>query len=234
MLEPLLTDYYGKSYEESYQLLRKSIEARFRSKDTNSKYRAILLDELEDLILTVILRLLSISSKSLNKKGERIRNPELMSSRIADFVYQEELRAIRKRLNETPIDEDDSEGKAPPIGQAIDGEIQAIENEIMRKCYAQCLGDLPAHIAAVFRAYYPDAVLDAGELVAVRKRLANEEAGLTEAQAQSQTPEQQARTLNNLQSKVNKWRKTHVEECVKKCVEECESRHPRLNYLREQ
>jgi chorismate mutase len=228
-----VVDYYKKPYEESYQLLRKKLAAKFRGKDTNSKYSSILLGDLEDLILTVIFRLISINSKLL-KKGERIQDLELMANRIADFVYQEELRAIRKRLDEPPLNENDPESKTPPIPQRVDDEIQAIKGEITRKCYEICVERLPADNRRIFQDYYPNVALDPKQLVARRKRLANEVAGLTPAQAERQTPEQEERTLNNLQSKVNKWRKTYIEQCVKKCIEAEASRHPRLNYLNQQ
>ena len=210
MFEQLLREYYKKPYDESYQLLREKIKTIFRSKDTNSKYRATLLDDLEDLTLTVIFRLMSFNSKTLKEKDGRIRNLEWVVSKIACFVYKEELKAIRKRLDEQSLDEDASAGKALQIAQPVNDEIQAIQNQIMRECYADCVEKLPAKNRAVFLKYYPDDPLPPGELVAVRQRLANEVAELTEAQAQSQTKEQQVRTLNNLQSKVNKWRKSRV------------------------
>jgi hypothetical protein len=234
MFEQLLVKYYEKSYEESYQILREKINLIFRSKDTNKKYRPILIADLEDLTLTVIFRLISINDKSLREKGERIRDLELMANKIADFVYREELRVIRKRSNEQPIDKNDFNSKSLLIPQLVDDEIQATKKEIIRKCYEACIEKLPAESKALFQAYYPNDVLTPKELVARRKRLANEVAGLTEAQAQTQTPRQEARTLNNLQSKVNKLRKRHIEECVRECVEAKASRHPRLNYLNEQ
>jgi ribosomal protein L30/L7E len=234
MLEPLLVDYYRKPYQESYQLLRRKIEANFRGKDTNSKYMSIFIDDLEDLISTVILRLVSINSKSLKEKGERIRDLESMVNKITDYVYREELRAIRKRLKEQLIDENDPENKTPSLPQPIDDEIQTIRSEIIKRCYEDCVERLPAKIKDVFRAYYPKTRLDPKELVATRRRLATEVAGMTLAQSQRLTPEQAERTLNNLQSKVNKWRRSHIEECVKKCVEAKESQHPRLNYLNQQ
>jgi hypothetical protein len=235
MFEQLLVTYYKKSYEESYQILRGKIKVIFRSKDTNRKYRSILIADLEDLTLAVIFRLMSINSKSLKEKGERIRDLESMVNKIADFVYKEELRAIRKRLNEQPIDKNDSESKTLSIAQRkIDDEIQTIKNEIVRKCYEACVEKLPAESKALLRAYYPNVILTPKELVVMRKRLANEAAGLTQAQAQSQTPRQEARTLNNLQSKVNKLRKRLIEECVRECVAAKEARHLRLNYLKQQ
>jgi chorismate mutase len=118
--------------------------------------------------------------------------------------------------------------------QQVDAEIRAIKDEIMKRCYHTCVEKLPTRIKAVFRAYYTDLVLEPRELIAERKRLANEVAGITELEAQSLTPEQELRILNNLQSKVNKWRKSLIEDCVKKCVAEQESRHSRLNYLSQQ
>jgi hypothetical protein len=182
----------------------------------------------------VIFRLISINSKSLKEKGEKIRDLELMANKITDFVYREELRIIRKHLDERPIDNNDSESKTLLVSQPIDDEIQTIKSELLRKCYETCVERLPAHNKEVFLTYYPDTRLAPGELIARRKRLANEVAGLTQAQAQRQTPEQAERTLNNLQSKVNKWRKSYIEECVKKCIEAEVSRHPRLNYLNQQ
>jgi hypothetical protein len=234
MFEPLLVGYYEKSYEESYQLLRNKIEGRLRGKDTNSRYRQMLFDNLEDLILTVIFRLISINSRSLLEKGERIRDLPAMVNRITDFVYYEELRAIRKRLGDQPVDGNDSENTFPPIPQPVDNEIQAIKNEMILQCYEACMKRLSADNKAVFRAYYPAVILDPKTLAARRKRLASEEAGMMQEQSGSRTPEEEGRILNNLQSKVNKLRKTHVEDCVKACVESNAAQDPRLNYLEEQ
>lgn len=234
MLEPLLVEYYKKSYEESYRTLRGKIEAKLRGKDTNSSYRSMLIDNLEDLVLTVIFRLISINSKSLAEKGERIRNPELMAYKITELVYLEELRDIRKRLKERPIDDNGSEKKPLQIPQPTGDEVQAIMNDIVRECYTASLNRLPSESRDLFLAYYPNVKLDSQELVSRRKRLANEEAGMTQRQVQSRTPEQEDRILNNLQSKVNKLRKIHVEEFVKKCVEAKRSRHTRLHYLSQQ
>lgn len=234
MFERLLVEYYKMTYEESYQLLRGKIKKIFLSKDTNSRYRIILLADLEDLTLSVILRLMDVNLRWVKETGRGIRDLELVLNRVAGFVYKEELKAIRKSLNAQPIEGDDSAGRTPQIPQPINDEIQALQNQIRRECYAACVEKLPARIRAVFRAYYPNVSLSTEELVAARRRLADEVAGLTQAQARSRTPEQEARTLNNLQSKVNKWRKSHVEECVRECVEAKQSRHARLNYLAEQ
>ena len=234
MLESLLFAFYQKPYRESYELLRKKIEDRFRYKDTNSKYSSILMADLDDLVLTVILRLISINSRLLKRNGAPINDLELMVNKISNLVYREELRALRKRLRELPLDEDDSEFKTPQLVQQVDAEIMAIKKEIMKGCYHSCVEKLPDRIKAVFRTYYTDAVLEPKELIVHRKRLANDVAGLTEAEAQQLTPQQELRILNNLQSKVNKWRKIHIEECVQKCVTTHESRHSRLNYLIQQ
>lgn len=231
LLESLLVRHYKKSYEESYQILRKKIEAKFLGKDTNIKYRAMLIDNLEDLVQTVILRLVAINSKSLAEKKEAIRNPELMAYKITELVYLEELRQIRKRLTELAIDDESPEKKALPLSQPASDEIEAIIKEIIQECYDACVESLPVESKDLFLAYYPNIILDPKELVARRKQLAQEEAEMTPAQAQGRTPEQEARTINNLQSKVNKLRKSHVEECVRKCVEAKQSRHVRLNYL---
>jgi hypothetical protein len=234
MLQPLLVEYYQKPYQEGYELLRKKIEARFRLKDTNNKYSPVLMADLDDLVLTVVLRLISINGKMLTRKAEKINDLELMANKIADLVYREELRALRLRLRDQPLDEDNSEHKAPPLAQQVHDEIRAIRKEIIKNCYDSCVAKLPAQIKSVFRAYYPDAALEPQELIAERKRLANEVAGITEAEARNRTPEQELRTLNNLQSKVNKWRKSLIEDCVTRCVAAQESRHSRLNYLNQQ
>jgi DNA-directed RNA polymerase specialized sigma24 family protein len=231
MLESLLVAYYERPFEESYQFLIKKIKASFLGKSTNIKYRAILIDDLEDLTSITVLRLISINEKSLKQKGERIRDPESLANRITDYVYREWLKAIRKRLGEEFIDENDPEKKSQTIAQPLVNEIQAIRLEIIQKCYDDCVEGLPDEKKAVFRAYYPNAKLTPSELVVARKRLANKVVGITQTQAQSLTPEQAKRVLNNLQSKVNKWRKDQIEGCLKECVEAEEADHPRLNYL---
>jgi len=233
-LEPLLVEYYQKPYQESYERLRKKIEARFRHKDTNSKYSSILTADLDDLVLTVILRLISINGKILKRGQERINDLELMANKITDLVYREELRALRTRLRHQPLDDDNSETTGPPLAQRVNDEIRAIREEIMKGCYDSCVEKLPAQVKTVFRAYYTDVVLEPQQLIAERKRLAKEVAGITEAEARNLTPEQELRTLNNLQSKVNKWRKNLIEDCVTRCVAVQESRHSRLNYLSQQ
>jgi hypothetical protein len=234
LFDSLLVDYYAKPYLESYHILRNRIEGRFRAKNTNIKYVSLLMADLEDLTLTVVFRLMYISGKLFRAKAERINDLELMANRITDFVYQEELKAIRSRLKEQPIDHSESEPTTPPISQPIGDRIQMIKSEIARDCFEACLERLPASIKDVFRSYYTDESLSPRDLVAMRKRLANEVAGLTPAQAKAQTPEQQFRTLNNLQSKVNKWRKSDIDQCVRDCAEAKESQHPSLNYLSEQ
>jgi hypothetical protein len=234
MFEQLLVEHYKKPYEDSYQLLRERVKAIFRGRDTNVKYRAMLFDDLEDLTLSVIFRLMYINGRAIKEKGEKIRDLESMVRKIADFVYKEKLKAIRKRLNDQPIEENDSAGRALTMRQRIDDEIQAIQDQIRRDCYAACVEKLPNRIKDVFRAYYPNASLSPGELIALRRRLADEAAKPTQAQARKQPPEAEARRLNNLQRKVHKWRKGYVEGCVRKCVEEKQSRHSCLNYLNEQ
>jgi len=233
-LEPLLVEYYKKPYQESYELLRKKIEARFRHKDTNSKFSSILTADLDDLVLTVILRLISINGKILKNGQERINDLELMANKITDLVYREELRALRNRLRHQPLDEDNAEAKGLPLPQQVHDEIRAIREELMKSCYDSCVEKLPAQVKTVFRAYYTDAALEPQQLIAERKRLAKEVAGITEAEGRNLTPEQELRTLNNLQSKVNKWRKSLIEDCVTRCVAVQESRHARLNYLSQQ
>jgi len=189
LLEPLLVEYYKKPYQESYELLRKPIESRFRNKHTNSNYNPMLLADLDDLVLTVVLRLININSKMLKTKGERINDLESMANKITDLVYREELRALRSRLKEQPLDEeDDSKHKSHPLAQRVDNEIRAIKKEIMKSCYDSCVETLPVRIKTVFRAYYTDLTLEPQELITERKRLANKEAGITEAEAQSLTP----------------------------------------------
>jgi hypothetical protein len=233
LLQPLLVEYYRKPYQESYELLRKKIEARFRYKDTNRKYSSILMADLDDLVLTVVLRLISINGKLLTK-AEKINDLELMTNKIADLVYREKLRELRIRLRDQPLDDDDSEHKAPPLAQPVQDEIRAIKDEIVKGCYDSCVEKLPDRVKPVFRAYYTDTALEPKQLIAERKRLANEVAGITDAEARRLTPEQELRTLNNLQSKVNKWRKNLIEDCVTRCVAAQESRHSRLNYLGQQ
>lgn len=234
LLQPLLVEYYEKPYQESYELLRKKIEARFRYKDTNSQYSSMLMDNLDDLVLTVVLRLISVNGKLLTRKAEKINDLELMANKIADLVYREELRSLRARLRDQPLDDTDTERSAPALAQQVHDEIRAIRAEIMKSCYDSCVDRLPARIKSVFRAYYTDVVLEPKELIAERKRLAKQEAGMTEAEARQLTPAQEVRTLNNLQSKVNKWRRSLVEMCVTKCVAAQESTHSRLNYLVQQ
>ena len=234
LLQPLLVEYYEKPYQESYELLRKKIEARFRHKDTNSQYSSILMSNLDDLVLTVVFRLISINGKLVTRKAEKINDLELMANKVADLVYREELRAVRKRLRDRPLEEDDAERSGPVLAQQVHDEIRAIRAEIMKRCYDSCVENLPARIKSVFRAYYTDVVLEPQELIAERKRLAKQVAGITETEGQNLTPEQELRTLNNLQSKINKWRRSRVEDCVTECVATHESSHSRLNYLLQQ
>lgn len=234
LFEELLVAYYGKPYAEADKLLRGKIMAFFRGKDTNPNYRSVLLRELDYLTSNVVFRLISFNGWSHRERGEGIRDVELMARRMAGFVYKEELGRIRRRLPEQTVDDGERKDNHPWLRQPVDDEYRSVESEILKKCYEDCLERLPARRKAIFRAYYPDVGLDPSELNAARMRLANEEAGVTPEQARQQTAQQAGRILNNLQSKLNKWRKRHVEQCVKKCVEAKQARHPALSFLKQQ
>jgi DNA-directed RNA polymerase specialized sigma24 family protein len=233
-LEPLLAGHYRKTYEESYQILKGKIEAKLRGKDTNAAYRPMLLDSLEDLVQIVLFRLASINDRLLRESGEPVRDPELMAYKITERVYSEELKKLQRRLNELPIDAP-RPGQGPlPLPQPASSGVQAAIAEIIQDCYDACLEKMSAEARRLFLAYYPDTGLDPQELTARRKRLAFEEAGLTQAQAQRLTPAEEGRIVNNLQSKVNKLRKGHVEDCVRECTEAQKARDTRLSYLAQQ
>jgi hypothetical protein len=232
MLERLLVGHYGKPYEESHRILARKLEKKFRTKNTDVKYRSMFFDKVEDLVEAVIFRLAGINRKSLQEKGEMIRDPELMSYKIAELVYREERRKITSRLGDLPIDDDHREGRPLALPQPVTAEAESIVNEIIQECYDACVDKLPVEARQVFTAYYPKVKLDPQELKARRRRLANEQAGV--GQTQSLTPEEEYRIINNLQSKVNKLKKNEVEKCVVSCTEDKSSRHVRLNFLSQQ
>lgn len=231
MLERLLVGHYGKPYEESHRILARKLEKKFRTKNTDVKYRSIFFDKVEDLVEAVIFRLACINSKSLREKGEMIRDPELMSYKIAELVYREERRKITSRLGDLPLDVH-GEGMPLVLPQPAAAEAESILNEIIQACYDACVDILPAEARKVFTDYYPKVKLDPQELKARRRRLAYEQAGV--GQTQSLTPEEEDRIINNLQSKVNKLKKNEIEKCVVSCTEDKSSRHMRLNFLSQQ
>jgi hypothetical protein len=231
LLESLLVEFYGKPYAEGHRILTGKIERKFRGKQTNFLYREMFIDNVEDHVETVISRLAYFNCNSIKVKGEKVRNPESVSYKIADMFYLEEMRRIRKYLDEQPIDGGRPGGRPLPLPQPTDVEIESIVNEIIQECYDACVEGIPTEARKVFLAYYPNSTLEPRELAARRRQLANEHAGMTRAQAQALTSEQEDRKNNNLQSKVNKLRKDHVEECVRKCVEDKTAQHVRLNSL---
>ena len=232
LLERLLVGHYGKPYEESHRILARKLEEKFRAKNIDVKYRSMFSDKIEDLVGDVISRLARVNGKSFKKTGEMIRDPELMSYKIAELIYREERRKLWARLGDLPIDDARRDGRPLVLPQPAAAEAESIMNEIMQECYDACVDRLPAEAREVFMDYYPDVTLDPRELKARRRRLANEQAGVT--QTRDLTPEEEYRVMNNLQSKVNKMKKNQVEECVRGCTEDKSSRHVRLNSLSQQ
>lgn len=232
LLERLLVGHYGEPYEESHRILARKLEEKFRTKNTHAMYRDMFFDKIEDLVEDVISRLARVNGKSLRKTGEMIKDPELMSYKIAELIYREERRRLSARLGDLPIDDVRRDGRPLVLPQPAAAEADSIMNEIMQECYDACVDRLPAEAREVFMDYYPDVTLDPHELKVRRRRLANEQAGVT--QTQGLTPEEEYRVMNNLQSKVNKLKKNQVKQCVISCTEDKSSRHVRLNALSRQ
>jgi DNA-directed RNA polymerase specialized sigma24 family protein len=227
LLERLLVGHYGRPYEESHRMLARKLEDKFRSKYTNFKYRNMFFDRIEDLIEEVVYRLARINSKSVEESGEMIRDPELMSYRIAELVFREERRKMDSRLTDQPI-EDNKKG-AFTLTQPADADAESVLNEIVQECYDACVDKLPDDAGKVFRGYYPDVKLDPQELTARRKRLARELAGVS--QTQHLTPEEEDKIMSKLQVKVYRLKTNKVEGCVTSCTEDKSSRDVRLSLL---
>lgn len=230
--DQFLTEHYQQPLAEGYERLRGAIRKRLEGTDTNRRYRPRMMSDIDDLISTVIFRLASINGK-LQRKGEQIRDLDLMLKKIVVFVHREELR--RLRWPSAPLGAGGSDASDPlPLPQPVDDEVSAAERQIWHDCYVECLDGLPEKIKTLFLRYYPDLHVEPKELGALRRRLAGEEAGDEEEDGKRRSQEPSGRELNNLQSKVNKWRSGRLEDCMRRCAAVRRSRHVELEYLRQQ
>jgi hypothetical protein len=207
-------EFYQEPWEESYNRLRRDIEIRFLRKDTNRKYKPLLISNMDDLVITVVLRLIRINSK-LRHAGEEIKNFYAMLENRIDHVYHEELRRIFKHAGSTSRD-DASAFETPEPSDPIDRRIEEEEERaIINRCYKECLGKLPEHVLSIFLEYYGKETLTPKERTAARIRLAVKVADISAAE---ETPERLKRAKNNLDSMISKWRRNHLDPCKDSCL----------------
>ena len=216
-----------KRTDECYQILRQRIRRLFLQKDTNSRYRSALQNDLEDLIELVISRYTSFNRRSPKTLDQKVADFEKTLKGITRRVYLEELRKLRRYPQPITIPCTSHE-----LPQPQDNQMRGIMSEIRLECYYKCLKNLPQRIGKLFMRYYPNHRVAPQALAAMRLELADEESG--QDRGPTRTPEQQYRSLNNLQSKLHKWRTNELAECVRRCVEETAARNIELNYLKQQ
>ncbi len=230
--DEFLTKHYQQPLEEGYARLRHTIGKLLEGRDTNRRYRPLLMADIEDLISTVIFRLVSIIAKLHRERGGPLRDLKPMLNKIVGFVHREELRRIRRPAPPSP-DGPDS-GQPPALPKPVDDEVRAIEQQLEAECYDECLKALPEHIRTLFRRYYPSQHLLHTELGSLRRKLAVEESRASDGEASGPVREPSERVLNNLQIKIHKWRTGRLEDCMKRCMEARRARHVELEYLRQQ
>jgi len=221
-LVKLLTTFYKKEWEESYGLFKRDIEKLILGRDTNPKYRSLLVDELADLVATVALRFSKINRKSL-EDGRKIEHFYGLLNKMAEYVYREWLRRIRK-----PIDslDDPSFTGEPSTSVGFDKELEDREERAIKlKCQMKCLASLKQSRLDLLLEYYGVLRLPPKERTAARVRLALRLANISPAEA---SPEQIEKKTSNLNKNVSVYRSTDLKPCMEKCLKREHSRSRRL------
>jgi hypothetical protein len=216
LFKKLLTGFYGQEWEESHRLLRKQIEKRLRSKQTNETYRSELLSGIDDLVSSVVLRFATINSK-LHNAGREIENFEAMLNNRIKHVYSEELRRIEKIIRDTQS-LDDPDARITHTSNGIDSGVEEEEQRAVKlKCQKKCLKELPKDILNTFLEYCGRRTDTATARTEARLKLALRDANLSPSKA---TPEQATRAMRNLHTKICRYRKNRLLPCQKKCIEQ--------------
>lgn len=209
----IVVQFYGKPWGEAYPLLTKEITDRLRRKDTNRSYRAPLINDVEDLVMSVVARLIKINGK-LRRAGNEILNFQAMLENRIGHVYHEELRRLLRAARAVEIDRIDVVSPTALIDREMeDGETRAIKAE----CHQRCLDELPEHVLEIFLEYYDVGGLTPAARTEARRRLALRVAGIAPSAA---TPEAAAAAKRNLDSMLSKWRRNTLARCNDKCLKE--------------
>lgn len=209
----LLVQFYGKPWEESYELFTKEAAERLGRKDTNRKYRSPLSDDEHDLVMSVVARFIKINSK-LRRAGTKIDSFYAMLENRIDHVHHEELRDLQRSGRASNVDDIDIISQAPPIDKEME---ESEASRIAAGCYKRCLDKLPKHVLDIFLEYYDVVGLTPAERAEARRRLALRVAGIPPSEA---TPEATEVAKRNLDIMLSKSRRRTLVPCKVKCVEE--------------
>jgi len=209
--QELLVKFYEKPWEEAYTQLTEEIEERLRRKDTNKNYRSRLTADLDDLIISVVARLIKVNGK-LRRAGKEILNFYAMLENRIHHVYHEELRRLSVSARMLDVDEMDVASQTASIDREME-EREAWALEV--NCYKRCLDELPEHVLNIFLEYYDmDGVPPAARADA-RRKIALRVAGIS---AEDATREEVANAKGNLDSMLSKWRRNTLTPCKDKCL----------------
>ncbi|MDX6403220.1 MAG: hypothetical protein QOH70_675 [Blastocatellia bacterium] len=219
-LKTLLTGFYKKSWEESYQAFTRDIERLILSRDTNKNYRSQLISNLDDLVTTVVLRFTKVNGKLLDAGSEIQHFYGMLDNRV-DHVYHEELRRI---LRPSRSLDDPDFVERPSETRTIDRDLEEEEErELKIRCQRKCLASLPKATLDIFLEYYGCRKLPP-QRAQTRLRLALRLANISFAEA---TPDQVKSSKNKLDSKMSKWRNNFLQQCMEKCLKRERSRSRR-------
>jgi DNA-directed RNA polymerase specialized sigma24 family protein len=219
LFSDFITEYYRGSFDEGFVRLRAHVQRFFPA----SRY--VNPDDLVDNTLTRVMT----KVVQFVKQGEPLENLESFTRRVADNIS---LEYHRKKKPELEIDADDS----GHLGLAAlsdfktlgEREMKGATDELKQHCAEVCLSKLSSRKRELLHAYYPSGSWPASDLAQHRLDLAIKEGGGTA----NDSPEEQQRHLNNLQSEISKL-KLKIKKCAKKCLETNKSRSIRWTYLQE-
>lgn len=207
----LVVQFYGKPWEEAYALLTKEITDRLRRKYNNTRYRSHFSSVEEDLVSSVVARLIRVNGK-LRRAGKEILNFHAMMEDRIGHVFHEELRRLFRPVRPVEISDLDIASPTPLINREME------ENETRRleaECHNKCLDKLPGHVLEIFLEYYDVDGLTPTERADARRRLALRVTGICLTEA---PPEAAATAKRNLDSMLSKWRNNILAPCKDKCM----------------
>lgn len=207
----LLVQHYGKPWEEAYAQLMKEIEERLRRKDTNKNYRPYLMTDIDDLVVSVVARLIKVNGK-LRRAGKKIITFGAMLENRVRHVYHEELRRLSVAAHMLDVDDTDVASQAI----LMDREMEEEETRRLEvECYKRCLDELPEHVLNIFLEYYDMDGVPPGARADARRKIALRAEGISPEGA---TPEEVTGAKGNLDSRLSKWRRNTLAPCKDKCM----------------
>ena len=216
-MKKLLEEFYGKPWDEAYELFVTEIEKRLLRRvhgDTNERLKSALIDNMGDLKATVCLRVIRINRK-LQQQGSGIEKFYGMLENRIKCVYYEEVKRLWRIVRSVELDDAETPEQPAP-GVPIDRQLEEREEqEIKKRCQIKCLKELPERIQNIFLEYYSYRELPPKERTQARLRLALRVADISASEA---TPEEVLRAKNNLDSMRSRWRKDHLIPCEKNCL----------------